>query len=388
MTDEAKPPKKKPAGAAKRPRKAPAKAKKPAAATEPAAESAAADAPPELAADAVDTGATVAAPPDEAATAIVTPEDAATQALPAYAAPTQVLDGAAIEPTQVLSSGGGAPPTFAPLPHVATPTGGGDRRTTLWLVCAVAGVAVLAVVLIWVFALRDSGEQFVGKWAPVSGEGGGLVIEMRDGHFEVAMYGPDLKLTGTYPAAHDGDTLTYQYTDTQTQLGLVKARLTYEEDADTLVQRLEVAGGDGTEAEFARVDALEAAATPSPTPLPTSTPTASPTASPTGSPSLTPSPTGTDMTQYDQQVQNGIVAIQVGVLSWAQANGNVYPAVGEVTQSGGVAQYVSPWPTNPFTGQPMAVGDQEGDYTYEQLNGGQGYKLVAHLADGLPFTLP
>jgi hypothetical protein len=36
----------------------------------------------------------------------------------------------------------------------------------------------------------------------------------------------------------------------------------------------------------------------------------------------------------------------------------------------------------------MAVGDQEGDYTYEQLNGGQGYKLVAHLADGLPFTLP
>jgi len=404
MTDEAKPPKKRPDGAAKRPRKpaadaakrprkAPAKAGRPEPAAEPepetaapAPEGAAADTPPEPVADA---DATVATPPDEAATAIVTPDDATTQVVAADAMPTQVLDGAATEPTQVLASaGGGAPPAFAPLPRVATPTGGDDRRTTLWLVLAVAAVAVLAVALVWAFALRDDGEQFVGNWAPVSGEGGGYVIEATDGGFDVSVYDAELALTGTYPATRDGDTLTFRFTDTQTQLGLVEATLTYVEDRDVLVQRLAATGEEGAAVEFVRVDALQAAATPSPTPMPTSTPTASPTASPSGSPSLTPSPTSTDTTQYDGQVQNGIVAIQVGVLNWAQANGNLYPPVGEVTQSGGVAQYVSPWPTNPFTGQPMAPGDQEGDYTYEQLNGGQGYKIIGHLTDGLPFTVP
>ena len=36
----------------------------------------------------------------------------------------------------------------------------------------------------------------------------------------------------------------------------------------------------------------------------------------------------------------------------------------------------------------MVAGDQPGDYTYEQLNGGQAYKLTGHLAGGLTFTVP
>lgn len=413
MTDEAKPPKKKPAGAAKRPRKPAADAAKrlrktPAKmpAADPAADSAAPTdeavaegaAPDENAAAsaAQDEAVAESAAPDEAVTEIVAPDDAATQTVAADAAPTQVIDGAVAESTQVMSAEDEAatapppPPTFAPLPRVATPAGGGDRNTTLWLVLAIAAVAILAFALVWAFALRDGGERFVGSWAPISGEGGGLVIAMTDGDYDVSMYDADLMLTGTYPAARDGDALTFRFTDTQTQLGLVKARLSYVEDRDALILRLTAMGEEGAAFEFARVDALEPAPGPSPTPAPsvTSSPTASPTASPSGSPSPTPSPTGTDSAQLDQQVVDGIVAIQVGVLNWAAANGSKFPLSDEVTASGGIGQYVSPWPTNPYTGQPMAVSAQAGDYTYEQLNGGQGYKLVGHLANGLTFTVP
>jgi len=395
MTDEAKPPQKKPADAprrprkpaadgAKRPRKTPALAKEPAeTAAEPAAEMAAAEAPDEEAAAAApatpdaDAEATAALPPDAAATQVVAPDVAATQVLP----------GTDAGPTQVMPSGGGAPPPFAPVPRVVTPSGGGDRRSLPWIVLAVAAIAIVAIVLAWAFAMRDSGEQFVGTWAPVSGEGGGLVIEMQDGGYDVSVYDPDLKAVGTYPAVRDGDTLTFRFSKEEAGLGLLEARLTYMEDRDVLLLQLAGMGEEGAAMEYVRVDALEAAPTPSAMPTPTSTPTASPTASPTGSPSPSPSPTSTDTSQNDERVIDGIVVIQVGVLNWAQENGG-FPPPAEVSQQAGVGQYVTPWPTNPYTGQPMVAGDQPGDYTYEQLNGGQGYELVGHLANDFTFTVP
>src|SRR5665647_2320948 len=90
----------------------------------------------------------------------------------------------------------------------------------------------------------------------------------------------------------------------------------------------------------------------------------------------------------DQQVIDAIIKIQVGVITWATNNNNLYPASAEVSQSGGVAQYVDPWPVNPVTNQPMTPGTQAGDYTYEQLNGGQGYKLTGYLGNGLTYTVP
>jgi len=389
MTDEAKPPKKKPTGGTRRPRKPAADAAKqprssaskaaPEAAAGPAAAGAAAD------------GAAAAAPGD-APTEVVPAEDAPTEVVvadgtAADAAETQVIaEDAAV--TQVAPSAGGpaSPPPFAPVPQTLTPSGGGDRRTTVWAVLAVASVAILALVLLWAFVLRDGGEQFVGSWAPVSGEGGGLVITSQDGDFEVAMYDTDLELTGTYPAAQDGDALTFKFTDTQSQLGMVEARLTHDEERDILTLRLSAMGQEGAPLEFARVDALEAGPTRA-MPVITPTPTASPSASPSGSPSPTPSPTGTDTAQYDEQVAAAIVQIQVGVLNWATDNGG-YPPVEQVTADAGVGQYVTPWPTNPFTGQPMVAGDQPGDYTYEQLEGGQAYRITGHLANGLPYTVP
>ena len=36
----------------------------------------------------------------------------------------------------------------------------------------------------------------------------------------------------------------------------------------------------------------------------------------------------------------------------------------------------------------MKPGTQPGDYTYEQLNGGAGYKLTGYVSNGLTYTVP
>ncbi len=368
MTDEAKPPKKKPGGGARRPRTPRAKQ-----GAKPEAEGLEAPTQASDASDAEPTEVTVG-PDAEPTQAIGGPD----------AEPTQVIDGADAEPTQRL--GGPPPPAYTPLPKVATPSSGGERRGVLWAVVVVAAIAALAVVLVWAFAVRDTGDYFIGTWAPATGEGGGFVIARQDGSFEVTAYSPDLTLVGTFPAARDGDTLTFRLADEAAASGLLEARLTYVEDRDVLLFQAAGMGVEGAGVEYVRVDELQAAPPPTPPPAtPTPTPTSSPTASPTGTP--TPSPTGTDTAANDQAVVDGIISIQVGILDWRGANG-AFPPPEEVAQSGGVGEYVSPWPTNPFTGQPMAPGDQPGDYTYEQLSGGQGYRLVGHLANGFTFTVP
>jgi hypothetical protein len=276
------------------------------------------------------------------------------------------------------------------VPRTVTASGGGEKNTTLWLVVALAAVAVVAVILVWAFALRDTGEQFVGNWAPADGGSGGLVVSLQEGDFTVAMYDEDLNELGTYPAARDGDVLTFRFTDTQSGRGQMKATLTYDEDRDVLTLRLTTADGQDAAEEYVRVDALEAEVAPSPTttPTPTTTSSPSPTSLPTGSPSPTPSPSGTNTALLNQQVVDGIVAIQAGINSWSSANGGLFPPPDAVAAGGAVGQYVSAWPINPFTGQPMAAGSGDGDYTYEQLNGGQSYRLVGHLADGQTYTVP
>jgi hypothetical protein len=391
MTDEAKPPKKRPAAGAKRPRK-PAgegarKSRKPAAGDpQPAA--------PDDAATAA------AADPPEAPTPVTPPADAPTQVTPPAEAPTQVtargdppteIAPPPEAPTQVVAGSAGGPGAggpYAPLPRVAAPSRGDGNQAPTWLIIlAVVSVALAIVVALWAFVLRGGGDEFVGSWAPISGDGGGLVIELQDGDLLVSMFAPDMQLTGTYPATRDDDTLTFRFTDTETALGQVKATLEYEEDTDHLILTLSAGGEQSTPIEFVRVDALEAAPSATPTPIATPTPTASPSASPSGSPSLTPSPTGTDTGQYDQQIVNAIVQIQVGVINWNTENGS-YPPANEVTPAGGVGQMLTAWPTNPYSGQPMASGEEPGDYTYEQLDGGQGYRLVGHLAGGATFTVP
>lgn len=69
----------------------------------------------------------------------------------------------------------------------------------------------------------------------------------------------------------------------------------------------------------------------------------------------------------DSAVKEGVHSIQVGVQTYAADHSDLYPATWDVASDGAVAEYVDPWPVNPFTKDPMAnQGDYvEGDFSYE-----------------------
>ena len=63
----------------------------------------------------------------------------------------------------------------------------------------------------------------------------------------------------------------------------------------------------------------------------------------------------------------------------AAAFSHVFPATGAFTKDAYAAEV---WPTNPWTGQPMALGAGLGDYAYTQKSGGAGYELRVRRAFG------
>lgn len=84
----------------------------------------------------------------------------------------------------------------------------------------------------------------------------------------------------------------------------------------------------------------------------------------------------------DSSVKEGAHSIQTGIQTWAVENGDTYPQPDEVSLNGGVARYVDPWPTNPWTGGPMEPGTSRGDYRYEVTPDGFGYGLIVFLSNG------
>ena len=196
MADEVKPPKDESTGAPRRPRKPRAK--------KPVAKKSADDATRVIAGKA-----------GEAETQVVPPDAAATREIP--------------EPPR---------PPFAPVPRTVEKTGGAGRRIPVWLVIVLAAVAIAAVALAWAYTRRGGGEEFVGDWAPADGRGGGLVVSLAGGDFTVAMYDESLGLLGSYPAARDGDVLTFDFADVEGENGRATATLTYDEERDVLTMRL------------------------------------------------------------------------------------------------------------------------------------------------------
>jgi hypothetical protein len=314
---------------------------------------------------------------------------------PADEGATQVLGGESADLTQVMPAAGGAgAPPSSPIQPTLMMThpkkNGGGGRTWIWVVVALVVIAALAAAG-WFFLLRpdngnaSAGDSFVGTWSPINGSGGGLIIAKSGGDFKVTQYDAELVAIGSTTATLANDELTASVDASALGLtgvsGTVKGILAHEASSDQLSLRFTSGSLSSTTEYFMRADVLRPA---SPSPSPTPSPTPSPSPSPSGSPSPSTSPTASS----DQQIIDAIVKIQVGVITWATNNNNLYPASAEVSQSGGVAQYVSPWPTNPVTNLPMTPGTQTGDYTYEQLNGGQGYKLTGYLSKGLTYTVP
>ncbi len=67
------------------------------------------------------------------------------------------------------------------------------------------------------------------------------------------------------------------------------------------------------------------------------------------------------------------------------------PSVDDVTPDGSVAQFMSAWPVNPFTNEPMAPGAAPGDFTFytaTSMGPGQEYLgyVYGHLSDGSDYT--
>jgi hypothetical protein len=338
-------------------------------------------------------------PPDDEELTRVTPpgEDATRVIPPADDEATRVMPGGETEATRVMPAAGEAPPPPPTQPtllmtHGRQPSEGGVPWW-VWLLIVLAIVA--AVAALWFFYLRPTdsdttgGEVFVGNWAPEAGTGGGLVIKQAGDQFNVTQYDPDLKPAGSTAATLEGDELTLDVRASAVGLtdvtGTIQGTLTHN-PGDTLTLQFSSGGLQLKPIEYVRVDVL-LPGTPSPTPTPT---TASPTASPTTTPSptSTASPTSSPSPNVDQQVQDNIAALQVGIVAWAADNNNLYPPPQDVVQGGGLSQYVSPWPTNPFTSQPMAPGTSPGSYVYEQLSGGQAYKLTGYLSNGLTYSVP
>jgi hypothetical protein len=91
---------------------------------------------------------------------------------------------------------------------------------------------------------------------------------------------------------------------------------------------------------------------------------------------------------HESAVKEGIHSIQVGVQSFAVDNNDAYPDPAIVSQ-GGLGSYVDVWPTNPYTGRPMAQGSSPGDFTYVVSADGGSFELLAYGQDGRPvITVP
>ena len=339
-------------------------------------------------------------PDDDTELTRVTPPDDATRVMPtAGEGETQVMPGADTGATRVMPAAGAGepPPPTQPtllMTHGRSSSEGGGVPWWVWLLVVLAVVAAAAA--LWYFYLRPqddttttAGDVFIGNWAPEAGTGGGLVIKQSGDQFKITQYDPQLQQVGSTTADLVGDELQVSVKASALGLtdvtGTVNGTLTHDSANDTLTLQFSSGSLQMKPIFYVRVDVL-LPGSPSPSPSPTTSP--SPTASPSPTTTASPSPSTSASPTVDQQVVAAIAKLQVGIVAWAADNNNLYPPPQDVVEGGGISQYVDPWPTNAFTGQPMTPGTAPGSYVYEQLSGGQAYKLTGYLSNGLTYSVP
>jgi hypothetical protein len=79
----------------------------------------------------------------------------------------------------------------------------------------------------------------------------------------------------------------------------------------------------------------------------------------------------------DLVVRSDVYDIQSGIEAYAADHGGQFPAAGEVNPVG-LSRYISAWPQNPYTRQPMADGGGEGNFRYDLSPDGGAYKLLGY----------
>ena len=145
----------------------------------------------------------------------------------------------------------GMTPYGTPIPQTRPASDGGLSSLTK-LVLAGAGVAVLAIVLVWFFALRGGdagGTQFLGDWQALDTDMGSIVIAKNDGDFEITLVSGQGGEAGPFKGDLQGDELELKFEaadedDTNEAVAkLLKAFVTGAlEDAHLM---LSVRGADG-----------------------------------------------------------------------------------------------------------------------------------------------
>lgn len=80
-------------------------------------------------------------------------------------------------------------------------------------------------------------------------------------------------------------------------------------------------------------------------------------------------------TPQESRTKEGVAAIQAGIEAWAADHSNLYPTE-SVVNADTLAEYVSPWPENPYTLRPMKLREAEGDCTY--WTNGLKYELTGY----------
>ena len=272
---------------------------------------------------------------------------------------------------------------------------GGSHRNLYIALILIAAVAI-ALVAVWFFVWRGTGgDEFVGTWAPVNGDAGGMVISKDGGTFKVTIVQKDGSTVGPLDGKIKGGKLEISLSGAS-GLGSVasQVKFTAAYDKGTGHITVELVGmgvlaGQSTE----KMEMKKVASIPTVTPSPeTSTippPDSSESPAPTSSALSSPTATGTATagTEADTAIKAGAANIVSGIEAWATDNAGTYPPVSSVNEAG-LAGYVDPWPQNPVTGAAMTPGSGPGDLDYEVAADGSSFTLSTGLTDGSIYTLP
>lgn len=86
----------------------------------------------------------------------------------------------------------------------------------------------------------------------------------------------------------------------------------------------------------------------------------------------------------DDHVRGELMELASALYRWAEDHGGRPPAVVLLAPGTEFARALADaggsWPTNPFNGEPMRVGERPGDFAYDVA--GRAFKLAGHLSDG------
>ena len=229
------------------------------------------------------------------------------------------------------------------------------------------GVAVLIAVLAMVMAFRGpAGQQFVGAWRvsnPITGGAWTVRISRTADGFALQVPMPNVE---PVPYRFKGGKLwPAPGYDSASVLSLVDHKLVMTPPDTPAV---------APKPKAARTTAPIVTAQPTVAAQPTSTGSSDPSA------------------QQNDEITAGVHTLEAALQSWAAEHQNLYPTADLVVAGGEFATLIEngqAWPTNPVTGQPMKPGTGAGDYTYEQVGGGQSFTLTGYGVDAAPLvTVP